>query len=100
MIFGDFDLFKTIFYNLPMPTITIPKHFSKNEDLVAIPRKEYDRLFARAKNGLAPKEKEMTDEDLLALSREAKQLHKAGKLPLFSDLIKKEYPALAKKHKM
>lgn len=83
-----------------MPTITIPKHFSRNEDLVAIPRKEYDRFFVAPKIGRRTEEKEMTAEDLLALSREAKQLNLSGKLPLFSDLIKKEYPALAKKYKV
>lgn len=83
-----------------MPTITIPKHFSKNEDLVAIPRKEYDRFFFPQKNGPRATEKEMTAEKLLALSREAKRLHRARKLPLFSDLIKKEYPALAKKYQV
>jgi hypothetical protein len=32
-----------------MTTITIPKNFTSNEELIAIPRKEYENLL-RAKN--------------------------------------------------
>lgn len=78
-----------------MPTITIPKHFATKERLIAIPREEYARLITATK-----KEHEMTAPNLLRLSREAKQLHQKRKLPLFSDLIKREYPSLAKKHKL
>lgn len=81
-----FDAVRRIRYTSIMPTITIPKHFSKNEDLVAIPRKEYDRFFVPRKNGRRTEEREMTAEDLLVLSREAKQLRKEGKLPLLTSL--------------
>lgn len=33
-----------------MPTVTIPKKLSKNDDLIVVPRKEYEALI-RAKNG-------------------------------------------------
>lgn len=35
-----------------MPTLTIPRTLAKNDDLVVLPRKEYDALI-RAKNGSA-----------------------------------------------
>lgn len=86
-----------------MPTITIPKNFIGSEKLVAIPDTEYKRLLTHVKKtprADRQKSKEMTAEDLLRLSREARKLYQEGKLPLFSDLIKKEYPALAKKHEV
>ena len=33
-----------------MPTITIPKELAKKDDLVILPRKEYEGLLRRAKN--------------------------------------------------
>lgn len=69
-----------------MPTITIPKHFAKSDRLVAIPHKEYARLIASAKKERGAERPEMTAEDVLRLSREAKQLHKEGKLPLLRSL--------------
>ncbi len=80
------DGVRRILYHSSMLIITIPKHFSKNEDLVAIPRKEYDRFFVPKRGGRPTEEKEVTTEDLLTLSREAKQLHKEGKLPLLTSL--------------
>lgn len=82
----SFDTTRQILHTSIMPTVTFPRHFSKNEDFVAIPRKEYDRFFAPQKNRRRTEEKEMTTEDLLALSREAKQLHKEGKLPFLTSL--------------
>ena len=46
------------------------------------------------------KVKKVTEKDVLRWSREAKKLKKEGKLPLFKDLIKKEYPLLAKKYNL
>lgn len=69
-----------------MPTITIPKHFAKSDRLVAIPHKDYARFVAAAKKERNAQKPEMTAEDVLRLSREAKQLHKEGKLPLLRSL--------------
>lgn len=78
-----------------MATITIPKKITPDEELVAIPKKEYE-LFLSLRTG-----KEMvTAEDVLRWSREAKELKKKGKLPLFRDLIKREYPGIAKKYNL
>ncbi|MBU4224000.1 hypothetical protein KJ934_02160 [Patescibacteria group bacterium] len=68
---------------------------AKNDDLVIIPRKEYEEFLASKE-----KKEQVTESDVLRWSREAKKLKKAGKLPLFKDLIKKEYPSLAKKYSL
>ena len=34
-----------MWYIIDMVTITIPKNLIKNDDLVILPRKEYERLF-------------------------------------------------------
>ncbi|MBU2109683.1 hypothetical protein KKB71_01875 [Patescibacteria group bacterium] len=79
-----------------MATITIPKNLIKSEDLVIIPRKEYEEFLEIKKEERG----RVTEADVLRWSREAKKLKKAGKLPLFKDLIKKEYPSLAKKYNL
>jgi hypothetical protein len=44
-----------------MATITIPKNFISNDDLVVIPRKQYESLLRFQKNS----EKSVLDDDLL-----------------------------------
>ena len=56
-----------------MTTITIPKKIAGMGDLVVLPKKEFDALVARA-------EAKVTEKDVLRWSREAKKLHRAGKL--------------------
>jgi hypothetical protein len=56
-----------------MATITIPKKLAANDDLVVIPKKELDALIARAGNAVS-------EQDALRWSREAKKLHRIGKL--------------------
>jgi len=65
-----------------MATITIPKKLIKEDDLVVISRKEYERLAGGRKS----KKKEVTEKDVLKWSREAKQLKKAGKLHILKSL--------------
>jgi hypothetical protein len=57
-----------------MARMTIPKAFAGSDDLVIVPKKEYDELLARAENSVG-------EQDVLRWSREAKQLHRVGKLP-------------------
>ena len=79
-----------------MPTITIPENLIKSDDLVAISRKDYENFLE-----LKSEVKEVVSEDdVLRWSREAKKLKKAGKLPQFNELVKKEYPVLAKKYRL
>ncbi|HEY4523115.1 MAG TPA: hypothetical protein VJK73_01950 [Candidatus Paceibacterota bacterium] len=56
-----------------METITIPKKLAGKGDLVVIQKKELDALVARAGDPV-------TEQDVLRWSREAKKLHRAGKL--------------------
>jgi hypothetical protein len=57
-----------------MATITIPKRLAGKDDLVVIPKKELDALIARAGD-------EVSEKDVLRWTRDAKKLHRAGKLP-------------------
>ena len=59
-----------------MTTITIPKRLAGKDDLVIIAKKELDALRA-----LAAGEEPVTEKNILRWGREAKLLHKAGKLP-------------------
>lgn len=65
-----------------MPTITIPKEMMrKDDDLVLIPRREYEAFLRITRSeGL------VTEKDVLRWSREAKQLKKERKLPLLRSL--------------
>ncbi len=58
-----------------MSTITIPKKFAGTDDLVIIPKKELDALRASALV-----EEPVTEANILRWGREAKRLHKSGKL--------------------
>lgn len=40
-------------YNVSMPTITIPRHVREKDELVAISRKEYERLLRMHKYGVS-----------------------------------------------
>lgn len=66
-----------------MATITIPKKITKGEELVVIPRREYEKFLslAFAEGGMR-----VTEADVLRWSREAKRLRRAGKLPLLRSL--------------
>jgi hypothetical protein len=59
--------------------MTIPKALAGSDDLVIVPKKEYDNLLARAENAVG-------EQDVLRWSREAKQLHRVGKLPKLTSL--------------
>lgn len=79
---------------LKASVVTIPKQMTGREELVVLPRKEFERL-----SKLDVHEKEIvTEDDVLRWSREARALQKKGKLPLFESLIKREYPEIAKKY--
>lgn len=61
------------------------------EELVILPRKEFERLTR-----LNAYEKEVvTENDVLRWSQEARALYKKGKLPLFEKLIEAEYPEIS-----
>jgi hypothetical protein len=62
-----------------MATITIPKKLAGSDDLVVIPKKELDALIARAGA-------EVRERDILQWSRDAKRLHREGKLPKLNSL--------------
>ncbi len=67
-----------------MTTITIPQKITKNRDLIAIPRKEYEILLGAFK--ILKEKKQVTAEDILRWSKEAKRLKRAGRLPLLRSL--------------
>ena len=62
---------------------TISKKVTKGEELVVISRREYEKFLslALAEEGVA-----VTEADVLRWSREAKQLRRAGKLPILRSL--------------
>jgi hypothetical protein len=57
-----------------MTTITIPREMASKDDLVVIPKREYDALVAHTHDAV-------TEQDVLRWSREAKALHRTGALP-------------------
>ena len=67
-----------------MTTITIPQKINKNRDLIVIPRKEYEILLDAFK--ILKEKKQVTAEDILRWSKEAKKLKRAGRLPLLRSL--------------
>lgn len=67
-----------------MATITIPRKISeKDNDLIAIPRREYEILKGAFE---ALKERQITEKDILRWSKEAKELKKEGKLSVLFSL--------------
>jgi len=55
-------------------TIIISKKLAGKDDLVVLPKKEFDALVERAEGAV-------TEDDVLRWAREAKKLYRAGKLP-------------------
>ncbi len=66
-----------------MTTITIPKKISKNEELIAIPRREYDKLIGAFE---VLRKRELSERDILRWSMEAKKLKRTGRLPVLRSL--------------
>ena len=54
---------------------TIPESIAKMGELIVLPRKEFERLIGKGK-----------EQEILRLSREAKNLKKRGKLPVLGSL--------------
>jgi len=54
---------------------TIPESIAKMGELIVLPRKEFERLIGKGK-----------EQEILRLSREAKNLKKKGKLPVLGSL--------------
>jgi hypothetical protein len=59
---------------MSITTITIPKKLAGSDDLVVIPKRKLDALLARVDD-------RVTTEDVLDWSREARRLHRSGRLP-------------------
>ena len=76
-----------------MTILTIPRKIAKHDDLVVIPRKEYEALLEYQRRvGLS-------DEDrILRLSQESRQLKRAGRLPLFKNFVAREYPGATRRY--
>jgi len=68
-----------------MTTITIPKNLIREKELIVIPRKKYEE-FINLEKLLKNKKGELKEEELLRLSREAKNLKKDNKLPILHSL--------------
>lgn len=64
-----------------MTTVTIPKKLTRGEELVVIPKKEYEKFIA-----FVAKKEVIRETDVLRWSKEAKKLRKVGKLPILSSL--------------
>ncbi len=62
-----------------MPTITIPRKLTKGEELVAIPRREYERFLSLEES--IKKEKKMVD---LAIEEGLRDLRAGRVSPVFS----------------
>lgn len=83
-----------------MNTITISK---KEYNLLKRHSKEYLKVAKKTVGAQGNKfdgSEEITEEFILQMAKEARRLNRAGKLPLFKDLIRKEYPQLAKKYSL
>lgn len=65
-----------------MLTITIPQKLFKSEELMVIPRKEYEEYLELKET----KSVGVAEENILRWSREAKSLKKAGNLPVLNSL--------------
>ena len=65
---------RDVLYCRYMARMTIPKKLAGSDDLVIVPKKEFDDLLARAENAIE-------EQDILRWSAEAKELHRTGKLP-------------------
>lgn len=75
---------KKVCYRVFMPTLTIPRKLIQNDDLVIVPRKEYEALKELRKTAeFAP-----TAAQRAALSK-AEQNLKAGKTLSYHELVRK-----------
>ncbi|MBI4993662.1 hypothetical protein HZC33_01750 [Candidatus Wolfebacteria bacterium] len=79
-----------------MNTITIPKNLIKNDDLVIIPRKEYENMKARMMPifYLKGKNAKLLDKRV----SEGIEEYRAGKMEDLNSFLKKEYPDFHKKY--
>ena len=65
-----------------MNTLTISKELTGGNELVVMPRIEYERFL----HLIANKQKKPSDTDIVRWSREAKKLKRVGKLPILHSL--------------
>ena len=80
---NNFAKIKKVVYNLNMATITIPKNFITNDDLVIIPRKQYDSFLDIGKKWMQRlSEEKDTDEAIDIYKKEKKE----GKLKILKSL--------------
>jgi hypothetical protein len=64
-----------------MPIVTIPKNITGNEELVVLPRREFERILDMKKNN-----GKVTERAILQWSLEAKKMKKEKKLPVLHSL--------------
>jgi len=67
-----------------MDVFTIPHALAKNDDLVVLPRKHYERVLRMAQGGQTIDRK--LEAELESRFREAQVLKRRGKLPLLRSL--------------
>jgi hypothetical protein len=67
-----------------MITLTIPRNLIKKNDLVIIPRKEYEVLLSAFK--VLKEKKSIKEKDILFWSKKAKKLKKEGGLSVLCSL--------------
>jgi hypothetical protein len=67
-----------------MITLTIPRNLIKKNDLVIIPRKEYEVLLSAFK--VLKEKKSIKEKDILFWSKKAKKLKKEGGLSVLRSL--------------
>ena len=71
------------------------------DDFVLLTREKYEKLvgvlrvrFTKTKNN------NVCEDDVLQWSKESRALNSTGNLPDFKDLIRKDYPEIAKKYEI
>lgn len=75
-----------------MTTITIPKNLIKNDDLVVLPRKEYEKMKTQMIPTFYLKGKSAKNLDKRV--NEALKEYREDKTELLQSFLKKEYPRL------
>ena len=78
-----------------MATLTISKNLIQNDDLVVLPRKEYESMKARMFPVFALKGKNAKNLDKRV--NESVKEYEKGKTETLESFLKKEYPELRKK---
>ena len=68
-----------------MDTVIIPKNLAQG-DLVVIARSEYERLLGLQKSVLPVDDEEISEDDVLRWSQEARQAKQSGALPVLNSL--------------